>query len=128
MLEIKLVKRIKYAGDVHKALLALGWDIETAAAFCDRIPDAVDAVEVKAIQRLLSSECARLYRADEEMIKNMGGYNPSSFMAGYQYALDCIIGKFTQIKGERETDGRISFGVKKLEEKIVNIKITEEHK
>lgn len=64
-------------------------------------------VEVKAIQRLLNSECARLYRADEEMIKNMGGYNPSSFIAGYQYALDCIIGKFTQIKGERETDGRI---------------------
>lgn len=42
---IKLVKRIKYAGDVHAALMELGWDAETAAAFLDDIPDA-DAVEV----------------------------------------------------------------------------------
>ena len=26
--------------DVHSALVALGWDIDTAAAFLDRIPDA----------------------------------------------------------------------------------------
>lgn len=45
MSEIKLVKRIKYAGDVHAALMELGWDAKTAAAFLDDIPDA-DAVEV----------------------------------------------------------------------------------
>ena len=39
MAKIKLYKRIKYAGDVHKELLELGWDIETAAAFLDGIPD-----------------------------------------------------------------------------------------
>ena len=38
--KITLVKRVKYAGDVHSALVALGWDIDTAAAFLDRIPDA----------------------------------------------------------------------------------------
>lgn len=45
MSEIKLVKRIKYAGDVHAALMQLGWDAKTAAAFLDDIPDT-DAVEV----------------------------------------------------------------------------------
>ena len=45
MSKIKLVKRIKYAGDVHAALMELGWDAETAAAFLDDIPDAA-AVEV----------------------------------------------------------------------------------
>ena len=38
--KITLVKRVKYAGDVHSALVALGWDLDTAAAFLDRIPDA----------------------------------------------------------------------------------------
>ena len=45
MSEIKLVKRIKYAGDVHAALMELGWDSETAAAFLDSIPD-VDKEDV----------------------------------------------------------------------------------
>lgn len=45
MSEIKIVKRIKYAGDVHAALMQLGWDAKTAAAFLDSIPDA-DAVVV----------------------------------------------------------------------------------
>lgn len=40
MSEIELVKRIKYAGDVHAALMELGWDAKTAAAFLDSIPDA----------------------------------------------------------------------------------------
>lgn len=38
--KITLVKRVKYAGDVYSALAALGWDLDTAAAFLDRIPDA----------------------------------------------------------------------------------------
>lgn len=45
MSEIKLVKRIKYAGDVHAALMKLGWDAETAAAFLGSIPD-VDKEDV----------------------------------------------------------------------------------
>lgn len=65
----------------------------------------VHAISTNTIERLLNSECARLYRADEKMLERMGGYNPSAFMAGYQYALDCIIGKFTQIKGERKENG-----------------------
>ena len=32
--------RIKYAGDVYKALSELGWDDDTAASFLDNIPDA----------------------------------------------------------------------------------------
>ena len=38
--KITLVKRIKYAGDVHSALLALGWDLDTATSFVNSIPDA----------------------------------------------------------------------------------------
>lgn len=38
--EISLIKRVKYAGDIHTALLKLGWDIGTAAAFLEGIPDA----------------------------------------------------------------------------------------
>ena len=38
--KITLVKRVKYAGDVYSALVALGWDFDTAAAFLDCIPDA----------------------------------------------------------------------------------------
>lgn len=38
--EIGLIKRVKYAGDIHTALLKLGWDIGTAAAFLEGIPDA----------------------------------------------------------------------------------------
>lgn len=45
MSEIKIVKRIKFAGDVHAALMELGWDAKTAAAFLDSIPDA-DAEKV----------------------------------------------------------------------------------
>jgi hypothetical protein len=45
MSEIKLSRRIKYAGDVHKALIECGWNLEVATSFVNRIPDA-DAVEV----------------------------------------------------------------------------------
>ena len=38
--EIGLIKRVKYAGDIHTALLKLGWDIGTATAFLEGIPDA----------------------------------------------------------------------------------------
>lgn len=37
--EIMVCKRIKYAGDVYKALLELEWDMDTAEAFLDSIPD-----------------------------------------------------------------------------------------
>lgn len=40
MAKIELVKRVKYAGDIHKKLVELGWDLETAALFCDDLPDA----------------------------------------------------------------------------------------
>ena len=40
MAEIALIKRVKYAGDVHKELLKAGWDIEAATLFVNNIPDA----------------------------------------------------------------------------------------
>lgn len=63
MSEIKLHKRVKYAGDVHAELLKLGWDCETAALFCDNIPDA-DAVEVvrcKDCEYYENGECVSPY-------------------------------------------------------------------
>ncbi len=62
MSEIKLVKRIKYAGDVHAAMMKLGWDAETAAAFLDSIPDA-DAKEVFE-QRGLVQKAFEMAKAD----------------------------------------------------------------
>ena len=46
MPEIKLKKRYKAAGDVFNALLAVGFDPETASSFLNDINDA-DVVEVR---------------------------------------------------------------------------------
>ena len=43
MAEIGLIKRVKYAGDVHAELLKAGWDLDTATAFVNNIPDAAVA-------------------------------------------------------------------------------------
>lgn len=40
MAKIHLVKRVKYAGDVHAELLKAGWDLEAATLFVENIPDA----------------------------------------------------------------------------------------
>ena len=40
MNEISLVKRVKYAGDIHTELLKSGWDLDTATTFVNNIPDA----------------------------------------------------------------------------------------
>lgn len=37
---IVLVKRVKYAGDVHARLLEAGWDMENATLFVEGIQDA----------------------------------------------------------------------------------------
>ncbi len=73
MSEIKLHKRVKYAGDVHAELLKLGWDCETAALFCDNIPDA-DAVEVvrcKDCVNYNTSCCADGFGWCEELNRGM---------------------------------------------------------
>lgn len=62
MSEIKIVKRIKFAGDVHAALMELGWDAKTAAAFLDSIPDA-DAEKVFE-QMGLVKEAFEMAKAD----------------------------------------------------------------
>ncbi len=46
MAVIELKKRLKYAGDVFKKLLEIGFDEETAGQFLNDIKDA-DAAEVK---------------------------------------------------------------------------------
>lgn len=40
MAEIKLQKRVKYAGDVYNRLLEGGFDIDNAVLFLEGIPDA----------------------------------------------------------------------------------------
>lgn len=46
MNEISLVKRVKYAGDIHTELLKSGWDLDTATTFVNNIPDA-DVAQVR---------------------------------------------------------------------------------
>lgn len=41
----QLVVRTKYAGDVYTALVELGWEPDTAAAFLEKIPDANGGLE-----------------------------------------------------------------------------------
>lgn len=45
MAEIKLNKRYKYAGDIFRKLIDIGFDIETATAFLNEVADA-DVVPV----------------------------------------------------------------------------------
>ena len=40
MAEIKLNKRYKYAGDIFRKLIDIGFDIEPAAAFLNEVADA----------------------------------------------------------------------------------------
>ena len=54
---------------------------------------AVHAVGIEILRMALSREYARLYRIDEEMQKHIGCYNASAFIAGYEYALDWLMGK-----------------------------------
>lgn len=46
MADIKLKKRYKYAGDVFKKLIDIGFDVKTATAFLNEVKDA-DIEEVK---------------------------------------------------------------------------------
>ena len=45
MAEIKLNKRYKYAGDIFRKLIGIGFDIETATTFLNEVEDA-DVAEV----------------------------------------------------------------------------------
>ena len=40
MAEIKLKKKYKYAGDIFRKLIDIGFDIETATAFLNEVADA----------------------------------------------------------------------------------------
>ena len=55
MAEIKLKKRYKYAGDIFPKLIDIGFDIETATDFLNKIKDA-DVVEV-----VRCKDCKRCY-------------------------------------------------------------------
>ena len=40
MAEIKLTRRVKYAGDIVNGLIDAGWDFERAILFVNNLPDA----------------------------------------------------------------------------------------
>ena len=40
MAEIKLTRRVKYAGDIVDELIKAGWDFDTAVLFVNNLPDA----------------------------------------------------------------------------------------
>lgn len=47
MAEIKIERRVKYAGDVFAALVDAGWEPEAAGSFLNSFPDAADVAPVK---------------------------------------------------------------------------------
>ena len=59
MAEIKLNKRYKYAGDIFRKLIGIGFDIETATAFLNEVADAdvVPVVRCKDCKHLMFSDC-----------------------------------------------------------------------
>lgn len=87
-----------WEGDSHCSCEIFGVQLANAPA--------VDAMECNVFRRAINRECARLCHADEEMIKAMAGYNPSSFFAGFGYALDCVVSNLTLLPRERRTDGK----------------------
>lgn len=46
MAEIKIERRVKYAGDVYAALVDAGWEPEAAGSFLNSFPDAAEAAPV----------------------------------------------------------------------------------
>ena len=58
MAEIKLRRRLKYAGDVHLELLKAGWPVEKATEFVENIPDADTAEVVRGHWRRVYDDSA----------------------------------------------------------------------
>ena len=54
---IKIKRRVKYAGDVHQALVDLGWDACTAADFLNSIPDADAEIVVRCKDCVTHGNC-----------------------------------------------------------------------
>lgn len=62
MAEIKLNKRYKYAGDIFRKLIGIGFDIETAMAFLNEVADAdvVPVVRCKYCKHWNNGDCYRI--------------------------------------------------------------------
>ena len=59
MAEIKLNKRYKYAGDIFRKLIDIGFDIKTATVFLNEVADAdvVPVVRCNDCKHLMFSDC-----------------------------------------------------------------------
>ena len=64
----------------------------------------IETVEWEVLLKQLYRERSRLSRVDKDFEARMGGYNPSSFTAGFIYALERIVGWATSLEAERRTD------------------------
>ena len=62
MAKIKLNKRYKYAGDIFRKLIDVGFDIETATAFLNEVADAdvVPVVRCKNCKHWNNGDCYRI--------------------------------------------------------------------
>lgn len=65
----------------------------------------IEIIEFEALLKQIYRERSRLNRVDADFENRMGGYNPSSFTAGFIYALERMMGWVTSLKGESKTDG-----------------------
>ena len=88
MAEIGLIKRVKYAGDVHAELLKAGWDLDTATAFVNNIPDA-DIAPVRHA-RWVDNHCTAcgMMPMGDEMWKNRD-FEPPLFERFMDYCPSC---------------------------------------
>lgn len=87
-MEIKLEKRIKYAGDIHKELMEAGFTSSGAAELLKHVPDAKDVAPVVHAHWIYLDECSnagvycsccqkKVYRGDYANQKLKSKYCPN---------------------------------------------------
>lgn len=87
-MEIKLKKRIKYAGDIHTELVKCGFTPAGAAELLEHVPDAKDVASVVHAHWIYLDECSnagvycsrcqkKVYRGDYENQKLKSKYCPN---------------------------------------------------
>lgn len=85
MAKIKLNKRYKYAGDIFRKLIGIGFDIETATAFLNEVADAdvVPVVRCSQCRKRYTTECALWFSQLDDKQYFCGAIHNDDFYCSY---------------------------------------------
>lgn len=98
---LEQTNKVDLHGDPYSDGMQKG--IGIVAEWIEEAP-TIETVELEALLKQLYRERSRLSRVDKDFEARMGGYNPSSFTAGFIYALERMVGWATSLEAERRTD------------------------